>query len=430
MRDIFVTVVIFALLPVILAKPYVGILTWSWVGYMNPHRLTWGFAADFPFAMLIAIATLVGLFLSKEPKRVPWTRESIFLLIFIIWMFITTFFAFYPDVAWLQFEKVIKIQLMTFITLILMYNRERIEKLVWIIVLSLGFYGIKGGIFTLTTGGVYHVRGPLGTFIGGNNEIGLALIMILPLMRYLQLRTEKTWMRIGWYGAMLLTVIAILGTQSRGALVGIVIMSVFLILKSRKRFVLLLVAALMIPLAITVMPESWKDRMYTIETYEEDTSAQGRFRAWKNGIRIASSNVTGGGFAAYLGGTDAHSIYFEVLGEHGYIGLFLFLVIGLLTWRTGTILIRQTRNIERLGWVRDLAAMLQVSIMGYAAAGAFLGLAYFDLYYHLVAMMILCKIIVANELVEDKGVENGKMGVSDNSAQQHGEYKASKTPSW
>lgn len=422
MRDIFVTVVIFALLPVILFKPYVGVLTWSWIGYMNPHRLSWGFATDFPFAMLVAIATLIGLLLSKETKRIPWTRESVLLLIFIIWMLTTTIFAYYPDAAWLQFEKVIKIQLMTFITLILIYNKKRVEMLVWVIVISLGFYGVKGGLFTLTTGGGYHVRGPIGTFIGGNNEIGLAMIMILPLMRYLQLRTEKVWMRIGWYGAMLLTGIAILGTQSRGALVGIVIMSIFLILKSRKRFVLLLAAVLMIPLAITVMPESWKERMSTIETYEEDKSVQGRFSAWKRGIDIADISITGGGFEAYLGGTDAHSIYFEVLGEHGYIGLVLFLMLGLFVWRTGTKLLRETKNIDNLKWVRDLAAMLQVSIIGYASAGAFLGLAYFDLYYHIIALMILCKVIVAKELARVASVDDSLKEDKTNKPRQYEDY--------
>jgi probable O-glycosylation ligase (exosortase A-associated) len=336
-------------------------------------------------------------------------------------MFITTLYAFFPDSAWMQFEKVIKIQLMTFVTLILMCKRDRVEKLIWIIVLSLGFYGVKGGLFTLTTGGVYHVRGPLGTFIGGNNEIGLALIMILPLMRYLQLRTEKAWMRIGWYGAILLTGIAILGTQSRGAFLGIIVMSLFLILKSRKRFVLLIVAGLMVPIAITVMPESWQERMHTIETYEEDASAQGRIRAWKKGIDIADISITGGGFEAYLGGTDAHSIYFEVLGEHGYIGLSLFLMLGLFTWRTGSKLLRETKNIEDLRWARDLVAMLQVSIVGYASAGAFLGLAYFDLYYHIVALMILCKVIVAKELARVKKEDDGMFDDAAIKARKYGE---------
>lgn len=400
MRDFLVTIIVLGALPAILMHPYLGVLAWSWIGYMNPHRLSWGFAQDFPFAMLIALFTLAGLLMSREAKKIPWTRESRLLLVFIFWMILTTLFSFYPDSAWLQLEKVIKIQLMIFITLVLMNNRDRIDKLVWVIALSLGFYGVKGGLFTLLTGGGFHVRGPLGTFIGGNNEIGLALIMTVPLMRYLQLQAKRQWAKMAWYGAMGLTVIAILGTQSRGALVGLATMLLFLVLKSRKKMLLLVLTALIIPLALVVMPDTWKERMHTIESYEVDKSVQGRFRAWQYAYDTALDNPLGGGFEAFRGRTDAHSIYFEVLGEHGFVGLGLFLLLALMAWRSGSWVIRSARGDGELNWVRDLASMLQVSMIGYASAGAFLGLAYFDLYYHLIALMVLCKVIVTRYVKE------------------------------
>src|SRR3990172_10874138 len=163
LRDIFVTAVVLISLPLILSKPYIGIYVWSWLGYMNPHRLSWGFAYTFPFAFIVGLTTLAGLLFSRESKRIPWTRESILLLLFILWMLVTTFFAFYPELAWPQMEKVAKIQLMIFLTLILINTREKLHTLVWIIALSLGFYGIKGGIFTVLHGGVYEVRGPCKT---------------------------------------------------------------------------------------------------------------------------------------------------------------------------------------------------------------------------------------------------------------------------
>jgi len=48
MRDLFVTAVIFGLLPFIFKRPWVGILVWAWLSYMNPHRLAWGFALISP----------------------------------------------------------------------------------------------------------------------------------------------------------------------------------------------------------------------------------------------------------------------------------------------------------------------------------------------------------------------------------------------
>jgi len=101
-----------------------------------------------------------------------------------------------------------KIQFMVFIAMYLIHTRQHIDVLVWIIALSVAYFGIKGGIFTVLQGGAYHVRGPLQSFIGGNNEIGLALIMTIPLMRYCQLAATHWVVRWGFIPAILLTVLA------------------------------------------------------------------------------------------------------------------------------------------------------------------------------------------------------------------------------
>src|SRR3954465_11026205 len=109
MRDIFVTIVVLGSVPVILARPWIGILMWCWLSYMNPHKLAWGFAYSMPFAFVIAVSTLLGLLFSKESKKLPVTRETIVMVALLAWMVVTSSFAFYPTYAWEQFEKVAKI---------------------------------------------------------------------------------------------------------------------------------------------------------------------------------------------------------------------------------------------------------------------------------------------------------------------------------
>ena len=167
MRDIALTLIFFGILPFVFSRPYVGIYLWTWFGFMNPHRLTWGFAFDFPFAEIIALVTLASLFASKEPKRIPWTRETVLLIVFTLWILFTTFLALYPDHAWAQWNKVWKIMLMIYVTMMLINTRQKLDWLIWVIVLSLGFYGVKGGIFTILHGGVYRVQGPWVSFISG-----------------------------------------------------------------------------------------------------------------------------------------------------------------------------------------------------------------------------------------------------------------------
>jgi probable O-glycosylation ligase (exosortase A-associated) len=402
MRDIAVTLVIFSLIPLILSRPYIGVLAWSWLGYMNPHRLTWGFAYTMPFAMMVALATLTALLVSKEPKRIPWTRETILLLVFIAWMFMTTVFSLYPSLAWEQWDKVWRIMLMTFVTMMLINDEHRLKMLVFVIALSLGFYGFKGGIFVITTGGNHSVMGPARTFIGDRNSIGLALIMAVPLLYYMQLQMTRWYFRYALMAVVALTLVAIIGTHSRGALVGIAVMLVFYLLKSRRKFAAFFALIPLAAVLYTVMPDHWFERMETIQTWEEDGSASERVRAWNNAIDLANSRFIGGGMRALVvwGGRDSHSIYFGVLGEHGWVGLGLFLLLLFFTWRSANWVMRKSKPRKDLLWARDLAAMSQVSLIGYMSAGAFLGLQYFDFFYHLVAIVVMTRLLVERRLAE------------------------------
>lgn len=409
MRDLFVAGVVFGILPFVLSRPYIGLYLYSWLSYMNPHRLAWGFASTMPFAYIVALTTLVGLLFSKEPKHMPWTREMTVLTLFILWMVVTTFFAFFSDLAWVQLEKVIKIQIMIFLTPLLINSRQRMHGLVWIIALSLGFYGVKGGIFTIINGGVYRVQGPEGTFIAGNNEIALALLMTIPLMRYLQMHETRKWLHLGLGGAMVLTALAAIGSQSRGALLGAAAMGTIFWLKSRNKFFATLLIVAAVGLVAAIMPQEWYDRMSTIKTYEEDGSAQGRINAWWTAWNVAKERPTGGGFEMFQAPIfkifapepenvhDVHSVYFEILGEHGFVGFGLWLMLAFLTWLTGSWVIRNAKRDPSRRWAADLAAMGQVSMIGYFAAGAFLGLAYFDLYYHILIIIVLTKVIMLKE---------------------------------
>jgi probable O-glycosylation ligase (exosortase A-associated) len=409
MRDVLVTAIVLGALLMVLKHPHYGIWLWGWLSYMNPHKQAWGFAQNMPFAFACAGFTLTAYLFSKEPKRMPWSPEIVLLFMFLAWVSITSFFAFYPELAWEQWIKVMKIQIMTLVTAMLLMNRERLEGLIWIIALSLGYYGIKGGIFTIVHGGAFRVQGPAQTFIEGNNEMALALIMTVPLIRYLHLQQKRRWLKLGLAGAMVLTGVAAIGSQSRGALLAAGAMGLFLWLKSRSKFVTAVYLAVAVGIIAAVMPQAWYERMTTIKTYEQDASALGRINAWHTAFNVAKDRITGGGFETFRGPTfaayapdptnarDVHSIYFEVMGEHGFIGLGIWLLMGLLAWRTGSRIIRACKNDPERKWAADLAAMTQVSMIGYGAGGAFLGLAYFDYYYHLVIILVLAhKIAIDN----------------------------------
>jgi probable O-glycosylation ligase (exosortase A-associated) len=191
MRDVLLTFVVGALLIAILARPRIGAYAWAWVSLMNPQRLVWGFAAAIPFAQVIAITTLFRAVFSTKRNPFPVNPITAIYVSFLLWMSITSVFALNtPDVVLERWIFVAKIHLMIFVTHLLLRERKQIERLIWVVTLSIGFYGIKGGMFTLITGGEYRVWGPRLSTIEGNNELAVALVMLIPFMVYLYRTSE------------------------------------------------------------------------------------------------------------------------------------------------------------------------------------------------------------------------------------------------
>src|SRR5262249_49489374 len=151
---------------------------------------------------------------------------------------------------------------------------------------------------------------------------------------------------------MVLCAIAAIGSQSRGALVGISAMGTFLWLKSRNKIVTAILGVTAAYLIYSIMPEQWFQRMQTINTYDQDASALGRINAWAMAFNLAKNRIFGAGFDSFRPYMfalyapepddvhDSHSIYFQMMGHHGFIGLALFLMLGIFTWFTASWIIR------------------------------------------------------------------------------------------
>jgi probable O-glycosylation ligase (exosortase A-associated) len=231
-RDILVTLIVFASLPLVLRSPVNGVLMWVWISVMNPHTLGWGFATSFPFAQVIALTTMFSMLLTREARALPLTPVTATLLAFTVWMCVTLPFSMFFDASLEQWSRVMKIMLMTFVCLMLVKSARDVHRLVWVLAISLGFYGVKGGIFTIRNGGSDRVWGPDNTYIGDNNAIALALIMVIPLMIFLRKHCARRWLRHSLAGAMILCALAALGAYSRGAALAIGAMAAVLWFKS------------------------------------------------------------------------------------------------------------------------------------------------------------------------------------------------------
>ncbi|MCM8613031.1 putative O-glycosylation ligase, exosortase A system-associated [Accumulibacter sp.] len=402
MRDLLLVGIFLAVLPFALRNTWIGVLLWTWLSLMNPHRLTYGFAYDAPFAATAAGVIFLSLFIGRDKLRMPWSPPVIVLFLFVFWMCVTTAFALSPADSWNQLSKVLKIQVVTAIALMALQERRHIELFIWVNALSIGFYGFKGGLYTVLSGGGGRVWGPTGTFIADNNHLAVAVIMVIPLLNYLRTVATGKYLRLGLLALMVLCAFSALGSQSRGALLAIAAMTLVLWARAPNKAVTGVILAVTGVALIAFMPAAWDERMATIATYESDGSAMGRISTWKFCANLAADRLTGGGFSIYnfqnlaIWGPPgarsvhvAHSIYFSVLGEHGYVGLLLFLLLWWLAMRQAARLRKASQGKPELAWVFHLVGMCQVSLVGYLVGGAFLQLAYFDLPYNILVVLVV-----------------------------------------
>ncbi|MGC3961845.1 MAG: putative O-glycosylation ligase, exosortase A system-associated [Rhodocyclaceae bacterium] len=403
MRDLGFLVLLAVTAVYALRHPWMGIIGWTIISMMNPHRYLWHIS-NYPVAALMAACTLLGLMVTHDRKGMAWRPEVVLLVLFSLWMTFMFAFTFYPDQSYEMWDRVMKINLMTLVAIYALHDRRQIMAFACAVVFSIGWFGTKGGLFTLLTGGTYRVWGPPGSFIEGNNELALALIIVIPLMQFLRLQAPKRWMRNALLACMVLSAFAAIGSHSRGALVAIVAMGVVFWWRSERKVMVGVSIAVVAVALLALMPPEWYQRMGTIEEYQEDGSAMGRLNAWAMAWNLAVDRIpVGGGFAVYEQDIfaryapdpadihAAHSIYFQVLGEHGFMGLTLMLLMWACTWFNFGWLRKRGGAMPETRWLRDLGAMGQVALAGYAVGGAFLSLAYFDLPYNILVLGVVAR---------------------------------------
>jgi putative inorganic carbon (hco3(-)) transporter len=410
-RDILLTAVVAGIVPVAMFNPFVGISLWTWISVMNPHRMTWDFAYQMPFAQAAAIATLFGLVFARKDAKFSFHPLAITLIVFMLWMTVTFLLAIHFHESYENWSRITKTIVMTLVAFAVVRSEKQIRIFTWLFVMCVAFFGIKGGIHTILTAGHHMVYGPPHSYIEDNNAISVALVMMIPLMAFLYQQSVRRFVKLGMAAAILLSLAAVLGSYSRTAFVAGAAMLVAFALKSRRKVMLVALMALSLPIMLAAMPEKWWERMQTIVTFattgEYDGSVLGRINAWIMAWNLAKDRpIFGGGFAVYepdifekyapdpLNIHSSHSIYFQMLGEHGFIGLALFLLVGALAWRTANGIIRASPGAD-VHWRASLARAVQVSIVGFFVGGLAVNIGYWDVYYFMLVPLVAVAGLVA-----------------------------------
>jgi probable O-glycosylation ligase (exosortase A-associated) len=395
---------------------------WYWVTYFNPHRFTWGIAYDFPVAAVIAGPTLIGTLFAKKSIRALAVRETVLLLFLWAWYSFTYIHAKsvplfadnMPDADY-EIGHISKILLFTVVMILLVNTKERLRGVVLVTAGSLGLLAVKGALFGLRTSGESRVWGPPDSFLSDNNAFGLALNMCLPLLFFLAAQEKRKWLRIGIWVTFASTILVILLTYSRGALLGLAVVITALMLKSRHKVVGAFSMVVVAFFVLSFAPDAWMQRMGRFFSGDLDDSAQQRLVSWGTSWNFAHDYpLTGGSFDVLpnvqvfqryqprplpLGflSSGPHSIYFQLLADQGFPGLALFLLlIGSCYWSLWRVRVI-ARSVPSANYLVPYTHMVEVSILGFMVSGAFLGFVYLDVIYQMIGLVVVLKVLLRNE---------------------------------
>lgn len=401
MRDLILLGFTALCLVAALRHPFAGMLTWAWFTLLTPHQAAYG-VYGIPLNVVIAGVTIAAYALSGEIAKFRFDPITSLVILFAAWLTISQAFSLDPANSAPYYDRFIKTLLFIVLCAQMAAGKLRFNALVWTVVGCIGFLAAKGALFTFATLGQYRVQGLPNTVLEDNNHFGIAVAAILPLILYLRGEAAKPLVRQGLLVLFGLSIVAIIGTQSRGAFLALIAFSGYFWIRARHKFAILAGLALIMLPTVAFMPAKWTERMSTIGDATEDASFMGRVDAWVINYKLAAEHpLTGAGLrnsyqkevaqsvdiARAERAKAAHSIYFEVLGGSGFVGLGIYLALFAAAffsaWR-----IYLSRTDERLApWKWRFAYYAQMSILVFAVGGASVSLEMWDGYLIVIALV-------------------------------------------
>ncbi len=277
---------------------------------------------------------------------------------------------------------------------LLVDTHERVERffMLWI------FVHTAAAVYTITNGG----RGP-GSFIGNQNDVAVAMVMVLPFIAYVAWSDGKSKrLRLLLYFCALLVIGAMIATRSRGGFVAFsaVVIGMWWLSDRRWRNLLMgLVAAVLLGGAlVSLVPSEYVDEVSSISDKENSTRIE-RIRTWEIAWLMYKANpVLGVGAKNFrfnvnqfqektswwtgreksLQGRAAHSVYFDLIAELGTVGALIYgYIMFRLPWRLYRIRNQITRTTPEDRLLARNCAILILSMAAFLAGGAFVSIAYY-----------------------------------------------------
>jgi probable O-glycosylation ligase (exosortase A-associated) len=422
-RDLALVGFLFGLIALGFRKPFMFVLAYVYVDIVAPQRLSYYLLNSIPVSMICAGLAVLGWVLADDKSGIRFGIRHFMVVLLLAWAAYTTAFAAMPDAALEKWAWVWKALAFAIFLPFTLRTRLRIESLLLFMILSAASIVIVGGIKTLASGGGY---GALNLMVSNNSglyegstisTVAIAIVpLILFLARYGTVYPPEWRVRTFAFALVFACLLIPIGTEARTGLICIGVLGILMLRATQRRFLYLTLVGIAGLIAVPLLPSSFTNRMDTIKEYKADSSASTRLAVWAWTWDYVQAHPLGGGFEVYLQNTlkiekvatersegvetvertqefdkgrAFHSAYFEMLGEQGFPGFFLWLALHLSGLLRMEVLRRRFLKSEgEDAWIAQLATALQHGQLIYMVGSLFVGIAFQPFILMLISVQI------------------------------------------
>jgi putative inorganic carbon (HCO3(-)) transporter len=388
---------------------YWSICAYLIVEYVRPQQL-FSVLSGLPLGRVTLGAALVAQAVSGRGLRVKGAG-SVLILLFTAVIFASSAVAYDPATATAQWWTWLS-WLAVYFLIVNIVNTE--ERLTFFLVLWLLFhyYMSQGGTRQFANRGfrfaAWGLRGAPGWF-DNSGEFGIAMCMFLPVAWHFYLASKPHLTRLRrWFllGMPVTAILCIIGSSSRGALLGFAAVAFWTVMRSRKRFVAIFGVGVVVAVGWLVLPEGQKQRLTTMG---EDSTSTRRLTYWRDGLEMAREHPALGvgynnwklyyndhyvdrrtqvsGALGYV--QEAHNMFIQCVAELGYAGLAaLGLMIGATFWTNYRTRQRARASPGPTDFIVQLAYGLDGALVGCLVSGFFISILYYPFFWVNLAMTV------------------------------------------
>ncbi len=393
-------------------RPYVWVLAFIYVDILAPGKMGYVFMPAMQASLVTFVAAFAGWLLTDPKVGSRFTFRQVLMTVLLLYCWWTTTHADFPEFAAEKWGWVWKAMIFAIFLPLTVTTRLRLESALLVMLLSVGAILISAGIKITLGGGGYERKL---FFVNDNSGLyessTLTTVAICSIPIIIWFTRHGTIFKPDWRvklfaAALIFTCLLMpIGTEARTGLICVAALIGLSLRDVKRRLTFIAAGAILALVALPFIPSSYYERMATIGSPEGDQSASTRLAVWGWTIDYAKQNPIGGGFDAYrgneftydmpikeeAGNTTAveykevvdssrayHSAVFEMLGEQGWPGLFIWLWLHALgLWHMEKIRRRwrlKTGDDEQ--WQAPLATALQYAQIIYLIGSLFQGIAY------------------------------------------------------